>query len=59
MRNSFISLCLLVVCYLLGAFINWDINAGNWSEVARLGVIIFWIGLCFVWATYKEQNETT
>jgi hypothetical protein len=56
MRNSFIALCILAQCYLLGAFINWDINAGDWSEFARLSVVIFWIGLCLAWVVNEEHK---
>ena len=57
MKNYLISICILAVCYFLGAFINWDVNAGNWSDFSRFGVVVFWAFLCFLLAAHDEERK--
>jgi uncharacterized membrane protein len=59
MKNYLISAYIMAMCYILGAFINWDVNAGNWSEFARLTVVLSWFFACFGLVTYEVNNETT
>ena len=57
MKSWFISTYIMAVCYILGAFINWDYNAGNWSEFARFSVVLLWAFICGSWITYEVKNE--
>ena len=54
MKTWFIST--YIMCYLVGAFINWDYNAGNWSEFARFSVVLLWGFVCGSWITYEAKN---
>ena len=44
-KSILFALSVFVFAYLLTAFVNWDINAMNWSKEARGFVAIF--GGCF------------
>lgn len=39
---------LLLVCYLVAAFIKWDFNPDNWQEETRAGVTLCYISLQFL-----------
>lgn len=56
MKNWFISTYIMAVCYIIGAFINWDYNAGNWSDFDRFCIILLWMFLCASW-TLKKEDE--
>jgi hypothetical protein len=56
MKNYFIIAYITAVCYIIGAFINWDGNAGNWSEFARFSIVLLWVFVCCLWAT-NEANK--
>ena len=57
MKNWFVSAYIMAVCYLLGAFVNWDFNAGNWSEFARFTIVLIWIFMSIVWASYAVDRR--
>ena len=41
LRNLiFTTISLMLLFYLMGAFIEWDINPGNWAEGARFIIAI-------------------
>lgn len=56
MKNYFVSAYITAVCYTIGAFINWDGNAGNWSEFARLNLVIFWFFINIAWIVHEENK---
>ena len=56
MKDILHSAYFLLVCYILAAFINWEINAGNWSEFARLNVVLVWLFLNFAWFLHKADK---
>jgi uncharacterized membrane protein len=58
MKNYFISAYIMAVCYGIGAFINWDVNAGNWTEFARLTVVLIWLLISILWASYEAERKT-
>jgi uncharacterized membrane protein len=56
MKNWFISTYIMAVCYIIGAFINWDYNAGNWTEFARFTVVLSWFFISIGLFTYEENK---
>jgi len=58
MKNYFISAYIMAVCYGIGAFINWDVNAGNWTEFARLTVVLIGLLISILWASYEAERKT-
>lgn len=56
MKICLINAYIMAMCYFLGAFINWDYNAGNWTEFARFTVVLSWLFLFFAWITYEENK---
>jgi uncharacterized membrane protein len=57
MKNWFMSTYIMVCCYSVGAFVNWDYNAGNWSEFARFTVALAWFVVSIVWASYEAERK--
>lgn len=56
MKNFFVSAYITAMCYIIGAFINWDGNAGNWSEFARFTLVILWVFLNITWIVHEENK---
>ena len=57
MKNYFVSVYIMAVCYSIGAFVNWDYNAGNWTEFARFTIVLIWLLLSIVWASYEAERN--
>lgn len=51
MRSTIGFLVTLVVVYLLGAFANWDFNAGNWGALQRYTIGCFGVFLALGFAS--------
>jgi hypothetical protein len=56
MKSWFISAYITAVCYVIGAFINWDGNPGNWTEFARFTLVIFWFFINIAWIVHEENK---
>ena len=54
--NYLISAYIVALCYVIGAFINWDGNPGNWTEDARFCVFLMWALINICWAANKETK---
>ncbi len=56
MKDYLISIYILALCYVIGAFINWDGNAGNWSEFSRFNVVLVWFFISIAWALQGDKK---
>jgi hypothetical protein len=54
MKAFLMNAYIMSMCYSLGAFINWDFNAGNWSEFARFFVVLSWFFMSIIVIVYEE-----
>lgn len=59
MKYLIIALLVFFASFLLGAFINWDINPRTWGDASRFGMVFFGIvssGITVgIWKTTEEK----
>jgi hypothetical protein len=46
-----------IVIYLAGAFINWNLNAGEWTEAGRYFCAVFSLGGMLAHIGFNETNN--